>query len=163
VKWSRAHVVRISVSHPRAARPSAVSRINDSAPPMTSSPKRGGTKPIRPCGLTERGLTEAKSVVIGCSRSSIHRRTDGCGRRVSRVLPMDVVVCGAQMPFMRGGAELHMENLVHALEAAGHRADLVRLPTAWDRTRIFDSALAWRLAPIDADLVIATNFPSYFV
>jgi glycosyltransferase involved in cell wall biosynthesis len=76
---------------------------------------------------------------------------------------MDVVVCGAQMPFMRGGAELHMENLVHALEAAGHRADLVRLPTAWDRTRIFDSALAWRLAPIDADLVIATNFPSYFV
>ena len=31
------------------------------------------------------------------------------------------------------------------------------------RERIFDAALAWRLVPIDADLVIATNFPSYFV
>ena len=28
---------------------------------------------------------------------------------------------------------------------------------------MFDSAMAWRMLPIDADLVIATNFPSYFV
>jgi glycosyltransferase involved in cell wall biosynthesis len=76
---------------------------------------------------------------------------------------MDVCVCGAQVPFMYGGAELHMTNLVDALRERGHRADLVRLPTAWDRARIFDAALAWRLAPVDADLVIATNFPSYFV
>jgi glycosyltransferase involved in cell wall biosynthesis len=67
------------------------------------------------------------------------------------------------MPFARGGAELHMENLVAALAAAGHRSELVRLPTAWDKERVFDSALAWRLAPVDADVVIATNFPSYFV
>ena len=76
---------------------------------------------------------------------------------------MDICVCGAQVPFTRGGAELHMENLVAALSAAGHRAELVRLPTAWDRDRVFDAALAWRMVPIDADLVIATNFPSYFV
>jgi glycosyltransferase involved in cell wall biosynthesis len=76
---------------------------------------------------------------------------------------MDIAVCGAQVPFTRGGAELHMENLCAALGEAGHRAELVRLPTAWDKDRVFDSALAWRLAPIDADLVIATNFPSYFV
>ncbi len=56
-----------------------------------------------------------------------------------------------------------MENLVQALERGGHEAELVRLPTAWDRERIFDAALAWRLVPVDADLVIATNFPSYFV
>jgi len=56
-----------------------------------------------------------------------------------------------------------MDNLVAALRAAGHRVELVRLPTAWDRTRIFDAALAWRLVPLDAHLVIATNFPSYFV
>jgi glycosyltransferase involved in cell wall biosynthesis len=56
-----------------------------------------------------------------------------------------------------------MERLVTELEARGHRAELVRLPTVWDRTRIFDAALAWRLVPLDADLVIATNFPSYFV
>lgn len=76
---------------------------------------------------------------------------------------MDVVVCGAQKPFMRGGAEQHQENLVEALRAAGHRAELVRLPVAWEKGRVFDSPLAWRLTPIDADVVIATNFPSYFV
>jgi len=76
---------------------------------------------------------------------------------------MDIAVCGAQVPFTRGGAELHMENLCAALTAAGHRAELVRLPTAWDKDRVFDSALAWRLVPLDVDLVIATNFPSYFV
>lgn len=76
---------------------------------------------------------------------------------------MDVLVCGAQAPFVRGGAELHMDNLVRALEDAGHRADLVRLPVAWDKDRLFDAALAWRLVPADADVVIATNFPSYFI
>ncbi len=76
---------------------------------------------------------------------------------------MKIVVTGAQVPFVRGGAELHMENLVTALIDAGHDAELVRLPTAWDRVRIFDAAFAWRMVPIDADLVIATNFPSYFV
>ena len=77
--------------------------------------------------------------------------------------PMDICVCGAQVPFMRGGAEALMDNLVKEATAAGHRAELVRLPTVWDRERIFDAALAWRMVPIDADLVIAINFPSYFV
>ncbi len=72
-------------------------------------------------------------------------------------------MCGAQVPFMRGGAEQAMEGLVDALGRAGHRAELVRLPTAWDAGRIFDAALAWRLLPVDADLVIATNFPAYFI
>ncbi|MBV9592998.1 MAG: glycosyltransferase family 4 protein [Actinobacteria bacterium] len=76
---------------------------------------------------------------------------------------MDIAVCGAQKLYMRGGAELHQDNLVAALEAAGHRAELVRLPVAWEKGRIFDSPLAWRMIPVDADLVIATNFPSYFV
>jgi glycosyltransferase involved in cell wall biosynthesis len=72
-------------------------------------------------------------------------------------------VCGAQLPFTRGGAELHQEALVEALAAAGHRAELVRLPVAWEKGRLFDAPLAWRLVPLDADLVIATNFPSYYV
>lgn len=76
---------------------------------------------------------------------------------------MDVLVCGAQKPFVRGGAEQLMDNLVDALIAAGHRAELVRMPVAWEKGRLFDSPLAWRLVPADADLVIATNFPSYFV
>ena len=68
---------------------------------------------------------------------------------------MDVVVCGAQKPFTHGGAELHQENLVRAITEAGHRAELVRLPVAWEKTRLFDSPLAWRLTPIDAEVVIA--------
>ena len=75
---------------------------------------------------------------------------------------MDVLICGAQVPFNTGGAELHMDNLVAAVRAAGHRCELVRLPTAWDKVRIFDAALAWRMVPLDADVVVATNFPSYF-
>ncbi len=75
---------------------------------------------------------------------------------------MDVLICGAQVPFNTGGAELHMDNLVSAVRAAGHSCELVRLPTAWDRVRIFDAALAWRMVPLDADVVVATNFPSYF-
>ena len=76
---------------------------------------------------------------------------------------MDVAVCGAQMPFVTGGAELHQDNLVAALRERGHRAELVRLPVAWEKGRLLDPPLAWRLLPLDVDLVIATNFPSYFV
>ena len=56
-----------------------------------------------------------------------------------------------------------MENLVEAAIRAGHRAELVQIPTVWDRERVFDAAMAWRMVPIDADLVIPINFPSYFV
>ena len=56
-----------------------------------------------------------------------------------------------------------MENLVAAFSAAGHRAELVRLPVAWEAGRLLDAAVAWRLVPLDADVVVAVNFPSYFV
>lgn len=75
---------------------------------------------------------------------------------------MDVLVCATQVPFMRGGLEMLVENLVGALGTAGHRAEAVSVPAAWDRDRLLDAPLAWRMLPLDADLVIATNFPSYF-
>jgi glycosyltransferase involved in cell wall biosynthesis len=75
---------------------------------------------------------------------------------------VDVIVCGAQVPFVRGGAELLQENLVAAIKAAGHRAELVRLPVGWEKGRLFDSPLAWRMVPLDCDLLITTNFPSYY-
>ena len=75
---------------------------------------------------------------------------------------MDVIVCGAQVPFVRGGAELATANLVRALQENGHRAELVHLPTAWEKERVFDAPLAWRMLPLDADAVITTNFPSYY-
>lgn len=75
---------------------------------------------------------------------------------------MNIVVAGAQVPFVRGGAEMLQQNLVEALQAAGHRAELVRVPVAWEKGRLFDAPLAWRMLPMDCDLLIATNFPSYF-
>lgn len=75
---------------------------------------------------------------------------------------MDVLVCATQVPFMRGGLELMVENLVTALRQAGHRAEPVAVPAAWDRERVLDAATAWRLLPLDADLVIPVNFPAYF-
>lgn len=75
---------------------------------------------------------------------------------------MDVLVCATQVPFMRGGLELMVENLTEALRQAGHRAEAVSVPAAWDRDRVLDAATAWRLLPLDADLVIPVNFPAYF-
>lgn len=71
-------------------------------------------------------------------------------------------MCGTQVPFTSGGAELLLENLVSALREAGHRVETVIVPTAWDRDRILDSAAAWRLIPLDFELAITLNFPAYF-
>src|SRR3954469_9732492 len=75
---------------------------------------------------------------------------------------MDVLVCATQVPFMRGGLELMVENLVDAFRAAGHRAEAVLVPAAWDKDRLLDAALAGRVVPLDADVVVAVNFPAYF-
>ena len=41
---------------------------------------------------------------------------------------MRVVIATTQAPFVRGGAEIHAEGLQQALTAAGHEAEVVRLP-----------------------------------
>jgi glycosyltransferase involved in cell wall biosynthesis len=81
-----------------------------------------------------------------------------------------ILVCNAQVPFVSGGAERHAEGLVRELAAAGHEAELVRLPFKWyPREEILTSALAWRLLDLSeadgrrVDLVIPMKFPSYLV
>lgn len=81
-----------------------------------------------------------------------------------------VLVCNAQVPFVSGGAERHADGLVRELRAAGHEAELVRLPFKWyPREQILLSALAWRLLDVtesdgkEVDLVIPMKFPSYLV
>lgn len=82
-----------------------------------------------------------------------------------------ICVTAPQVPFLRGGAELHAELLVEALRREGHEVDLVSLPYTWtgDRSSL-EQALAWRLVDLAAevhqrstDLVIATKYPSYLV
>ncbi len=80
-----------------------------------------------------------------------------------------VLVCEAQVPFVRGGAESHVRELVAHLREHGYAAELVSVPFKWyPKEEILAHAAAWRLLDLSesngsaVDLVIATKFPTYF-
>lgn len=85
--------------------------------------------------------------------------------------PKRLIVCGVQVPFTRGGAELLVDGLAEALRGQGHQVDVVQLPFAWapDKAEIVRGCLAWRLLDLTRvnelpiDQVICTKFPSYVV
>ena len=81
-----------------------------------------------------------------------------------------VVVCEAQVPFVDGGAESHVRELVAQLCAHGYQAELVSVPFKWyPKEEILAHAGAWRLLDLSEsnghtiDLAIGLKFPSYFV
>ena len=81
-----------------------------------------------------------------------------------------ILVCEAQVPFVHGGAEILVRELVRELRARGHQADLVSVPFEWyPKDEILPHAAAWRLLDLSesngqpVDLVIASKFPTYFV
>jgi glycosyltransferase involved in cell wall biosynthesis len=81
-----------------------------------------------------------------------------------------VVVCEAQVPFVHGGAEVHVRELVRELTARGYDAELVSVPFKWyPKEEILPHAAAWRLIDLSEsngrpiDRVIASKFPTYFV
>jgi glycosyltransferase involved in cell wall biosynthesis len=81
---------------------------------------------------------------------------------------MNIIICAAQVPFVRGGAEMLGEGLRDALQNAGHRCEIVALPFQWSpHIELFKCALAWRLLDVKmangvkVDRIIATKFPSY--
>ncbi len=81
-----------------------------------------------------------------------------------------ILICTAQVPFVRGGAEYLVEGLRDALLERGHAVDVVALPYQWAPVeRIPESALAWRMLDVEVvngapvDLVICTKFPSYMI
>lgn len=83
-------------------------------------------------------------------------------------MPKRILICTAQVPFARGGAELLAEGLRDALRERGHSVDIVALPYAWQpHERLTASALAWRLLDLEqidgvpVDQIICTKFPSY--
>ena len=87
---------------------------------------------------------------------------------LSGSLKMRVLVLSTQVPFVRGGAEIHAENLVHALAAAGHEAALVQVPFRWyPPAKMLDHLLACRLLDVSesngsrVDRVIGLKFPAY--
>ena len=81
---------------------------------------------------------------------------------------MRIVVAEARVPFVRDGAELHVQSLVTQLRLRGHDAETVTLPFNGRKDELLDQACAWRMLnlstsnarPIDA--VVATRFPTWF-
>ena len=80
-----------------------------------------------------------------------------------------ILVCEAQVPFVHGGAEIHVRELVRELRSRGYLAELVSVPFKWyPKQEILPHAAAWRLLDLSQsngrpiDLVIASKFPTYF-
>ncbi len=83
---------------------------------------------------------------------------------------MTVLVCEAQVPFVRGGAEALVRELVRQLEAHGCLVERVSVPFKWyPKQELMRHAAAWRLLDLSEscgrpiDLVIPTKFPAYCV
>jgi glycosyltransferase involved in cell wall biosynthesis len=81
-----------------------------------------------------------------------------------------VLVCEARVPFVHGGAELHVTGLVDELRRHGYRAERASVPFKWyPKEELLAQAAAWRLIDLSEangepiDTVIATKFPTYFV
>jgi glycosyltransferase involved in cell wall biosynthesis len=80
-----------------------------------------------------------------------------------------ILVADAHVPFVTGGAELHVRALVDVLRTRGHDVDLVALPfRSQPKEELLAQAAAWRLLDLSSsngqpvDLLIATRFPTYF-
>lgn len=81
---------------------------------------------------------------------------------------MRIVIATTSVPFVRGGAELHAENLQRALIEAGHQAEIVAFPFKWYPAEIIpQQMLACRLFDLTesngnpVDRVIGLKFPAY--
>lgn len=81
-----------------------------------------------------------------------------------------VAVCAVQVPFVTGGAELHVEALNRELIRRGFDSTIVNVPFKWyPKIEIMKHAFMWRLLDLSEsngmkiDLVIPTKFPSYGV
>lgn len=82
----------------------------------------------------------------------------------------NILIATTQVPFTKGGAELHVEGLRRALVDSGYNAEVVALPFKWyPPTEIMRGAMAWRMLDLSAangrpvDLVIGMKFPAYLV
>jgi glycosyltransferase involved in cell wall biosynthesis len=80
-----------------------------------------------------------------------------------------IIVADAHVPFVTGGAELHVRALVDVLRRRGYEVDLVALPfRSQPKDELLAQAAAWRLLDLSSsngqpvDLLIATRFPTYF-
>lgn len=81
---------------------------------------------------------------------------------------MRIAIATVQVPFCRGGAELHAERLQVALQNNGHQADIITLPFAFSPPQAVEQAIElWKseatqqLINTCSDGLIALRFPAY--
>ncbi|MFH1478512.1 MAG: glycosyltransferase family 4 protein [Candidatus Omnitrophota bacterium] len=82
-----------------------------------------------------------------------------------------VIVLGAQVPFVQGGAEFLNQSLVNEInQLEGIQAELVQVPFKWyPEEEILNNVISWRLLDLSGsdgkaiDLIIGTKFPTYAV
>ena len=82
---------------------------------------------------------------------------------------MKVVIAGVQVPFVRGGGELMMENLVSAFREAGHQTELVMMPFRFGPpAAVHRSMAAWKQEEFESlglgeqDLFLPLKFPAFY-
>jgi glycosyltransferase involved in cell wall biosynthesis len=80
-----------------------------------------------------------------------------------------ILVAEAQVPFVRGGAEMHVDALIDQLRARRFEVEKVAIPfRSQPKSELLAQAAAWRLLDLSSsngqpvDLLIATRFPTYF-
>lgn len=83
---------------------------------------------------------------------------------------MRILIATVQVPFIRGGAEVHAEGLRDALCAAGHEAEILAIAFKWyPPEKILDHILACRLLDVSevagtrVDRLIGLRFPAYLI
>src|SRR5712691_1349606 len=83
---------------------------------------------------------------------------------------MRILIATVQVPFIRGGAEIHAEGLRDALITSGHEAEIIAIPFKWyPPQQILDHMLACRLLDITeaagtpVDMLIGLKFPAYLI
>jgi glycosyltransferase involved in cell wall biosynthesis len=81
-----------------------------------------------------------------------------------------IAVVTSKVPFVRGGAEIHADQLCEALRREGHEVELVAIPFKWyPPEEILDHLMACRLLNLSEsnatpiDRVIGLKFPAYHV
>jgi glycosyltransferase involved in cell wall biosynthesis len=76
-----------------------------------------------------------------------------------------VLVASTYVPFVRGGADLIVEDLTGALRERGHEVDTIRIPFHSDWKEMLEQMMAIRLMDVSsaADTLIAIRTPSYLL
>ena len=83
---------------------------------------------------------------------------------------MRIAIAMVQVPFIRGGAEIHAEMLRDELKKRGHQVDIVTIPFKWyPGESLVNCMMMGRMMDLTEvngekiDRVIAMKFPAYYV